>query len=198
MSATNRLVRRITYQTAQRGYTILELVVVVAIIGITMGIVAPKFRLSAFTAVQLAGTQMAQDIDVTRTRALSTRQRSRVAFNLGAKQYGGYLDHNDDGVISQVPVEWQELRGFGERPLPPGIKFGRGGAPTVPDDPSGSAITFADARVEFDSRGLVSPMGTGGVVYLENEADPSAVVAIAVAPSGNTRLWTWRAGTGWQ
>ena len=64
--------------TPPRGYTILELVVVVCIVGITMGIVAPRFRMSGATAVQLAGIQLAQDIDVTRTRALSTRQRSRL------------------------------------------------------------------------------------------------------------------------
>jgi prepilin-type N-terminal cleavage/methylation domain-containing protein len=181
-----------------RGYTILELVVVVCIVGITMGIVAPRFRMSGATAVQLAGTQLAQDIDVTRTRALSTRQRSRVAFRQSLKAYGGYLDHNDDGTIGEIAVEWQELRGFGERALPRGIVYGRGSLPSIPDDPSGGAITFADSRVEFDSRGLVAPQGTGGVVYLQSESERDAVVAISVAPSGNTRLWTWRGGEGWK
>ncbi|WP_434480002.1 pilus assembly FimT family protein [Gemmatimonas sp.] len=180
------------------GYTILELLVVVAIVGITLGMVAPRFRMSGATAVQLAGTQMAQDIDVTRTRALSTRQLSRVAFREGAKAYGGYLDHNDDGVIGEVAIEWQELRGFGERPLPAGIGYGRGPAPAIPDDASGGTITFTNARVEFDSRGLVVPQGTGGVVYLRSETESDAVVAISVAPSGNTRLWTWKSVGGWK
>jgi prepilin-type N-terminal cleavage/methylation domain-containing protein len=182
----------------RRGYSILELVVVVAIVGITMGIVAPRFRMSGATAVQLAGVQLAQDIDVTRTRALSTRQKSRVAFRQFLKAYGGYLDHNDDGTIAEIAVEWQELRGFGERALPQGIVYGRGSLPSIPDDPAGGAITFADSRVEFDSRGLVIPQGTGGVVYLRSESEKDAVVAISVAPSGNTRLWTWRGGEGWK
>ena len=183
---------------ARHGYTILELVVVVAIVGITMGIVAPRFRMSGTTAVQLAGTQMAQDIDVTRTRALTTRQMSRVAFRQSQKAYGGYLDHDDNGTIGEVAVEWQELRGFGERALPPGIVYGRASAPPIPDDPSGGDITFAGSRVEFDSRGLTIPQGSGGVVYLRSEHEAGAVVAISVAPSGNTRLWTFKPGEGGQ
>jgi prepilin-type N-terminal cleavage/methylation domain-containing protein len=181
-----------------RGYTILELIVVIAIVGITMAIVAPRFRLSGTTAVQLAGTQLALDIDVTRTRALTTRQKSRVAFRADDKQYGGYLDHDDDGNIAEVAIEWQELRGFGERSLPQGIVFGRGVAPNVPDDPAGGSITFADGRLEFDSRGLTIPQGSRGVVYLQSEHEPKAVIAVSVAPSGNARLWTWKAGEGWR
>lgn len=179
---------------ARRGYTILELVVVMAIVGLTMGIIAPRFRLSGATNVQLAGTQMAQDVDVTRTRALTTRQTSRVTFRQAQDSYAGYLDHNDDGTIGEVAIEWQELRGFGPRPLPTGVVYGRGAAPPLPDDPSGGAVTFENSRVEFDSRGLTVPQGTGGVVYLRSTSEKDAVVAIQVSPSGNTRMWTWSEG----
>jgi len=181
-----------------RGFTILELIIVIVIVGLTMGIVAPRFRLSGATAVQLAGTQLAQDIDVTRTRALTTRQKSRVSFRSSAKTYGGYLDHDDDGTIGEIAIEWQDLRGFGERSLPAGVSFGRGGAPTLPDDASGGDITFADSRVEFDSRGLTIPQGNGGVVYLRSDKEPGAAVAIQVAPSGHVRFWTWKSGEGWK
>lgn len=181
-----------------RGFTILELIIVIVIVGLTMGIIAPRFRLSEATAVQLAGTQLAQDIDVTRTRALTTRQKSRVAFRRDANAYGGFLDHDDDGIIAELAVEWQELRGFGERALPKGIIYGRGNAPMLPDDPSGGDITFANSRVEFDSRGLTQPQGSGGVVYLRSASDAGTIAAIQIAPSGNTRLWTWKAGEGWK
>jgi prepilin-type N-terminal cleavage/methylation domain-containing protein len=189
---------RLPVTRARRGYTMVELAVVVAIVGITMGIIAPNLRLSGTTAVQLAGTQMAQDIDVTRTRALTTRQLSRVSFREGLKQYGGYLDHDDDGNIGELAIEWQELRGFGERDLPTGVTFGRGPVPPIPDDASGGSITFADGKVQFDARGLTMPRGTSGVVYLRSEKEKEAVVAIAVAPSGNVRLWTWHPTEGWR
>lgn len=189
---------RIPPMMARHGYTILELVVVVAIVGVTMAIVAPRFRLSGATAVQLAGTQLAQDIDIARTRALTTRQKSRVTFRQGKKSYGGYLDHDDDGNIAEVDIEWQELRGFGERVLPSDVVYGRASVPPIPDDPSSGAVTFADSRVEFDSRGLTVPQGSGGVAYLRSTREAGAVVAVSVAPSGNTRLWTWKPGEGWK
>ncbi len=188
--------KRSNARTRSSGFTMIELIVVIALVGVVMGIVAPRFRIARSTQLQLAGMQMALDIDVTRTRALSTRTLTRVAFDAGANSYGGYLDHDADGTFSQSAVEWQALRGFGIRSLPAGISFGRGSAPTLPDDPTNLAITFGSSRVEFDSRGLVKPMGTSGAVYLTADSDPQAVVAISVTPSGNTRFWTWHADTG--
>lgn len=187
-------------ETARRraGFTMLELLAVVTIVGVVMAIMAPRFRIARSTELQLAGMQMAQDIDVTRTRALSTRQLARVAFDADLRRYGGYLDHDGNGTITQSAAEWQALRGFGERELPKGISFGQGAAPKLSDDVGSGSITFESARVEFDSRGLVKPMGTSGVVYLTADAEPLAVVAISVAPSGNTRFWTWSPEGGWK
>lgn len=186
------------HPTGRRGFTILELVAVVTLIGISMAIVAPRFRLKETTEVQLAGMQLAQDIDVTRTRALTTRALARVSFTSATKKYGGYLDHDGDGTFSESTAEWQALRGFGVRPLPTRVRFGRGIAPAVPDNNAGGDITFANSRVEFDSRGLVTPIDGFGVVYLQSETNSSAVVAVSVSPSGNARLWIWKPSTGWQ
>ena len=182
----------------RRGFTILELVAVVTVIGVSMAIVAPRFRLKETTEVQLAGMQLAQDIDVARTRALTTRSLARVSFKALTKKYGGYLDHDGDGSFAESSTEWQALRGFGERPLPTRVRFGRGAAPAVPDNSAGGDITFANSRVEFDSRGLVTPIDGFGVVYLQSETNSSAVVAVSVSPSGNSRLWIWKPSTGWQ
>lgn len=182
----------------QRGYTILELLAVVAIVGIMMAMILPKFRISEQTEVELAGMQLAQDIDVARTRALSTRELVRVAFTVSTRSYGGYLDENGDGTIAESDTEWQALRGFGVRELPTRVQFSRGAAGAIPGDASSSAVSFADGRIEFDSRGLTMPMGTRGVVYLANEDDPQAVVAIQVTPSGNVRFWIYRQNGGWQ
>ncbi len=64
----------------------------------------------------------------------------------------------------------------------------------IPDDGGSGAITLPGSRVEFDSRGLTTPMGTGGVIYLRHEVKATAVTAIAVSPAGSIRLWTWRNG----
>ena len=184
--------------TSQRqGFTIIELLMVVVVVGILTAIVMPKFKISAETEVQLAAMQLAQDIDLARTRALTTRSQSRVTFSSSAREYSGYLDEDDDGTIGQTAAERLALRGFDTRPLPIRISFGRGTAPSAPDDAGAGAITFANARVDFDARGLTWPMGSGGTVYLEHEVTKSAVAAIVVSPSGSVRLWSWRNGA-WQ
>ncbi|MEQ1692208.1 MAG: type II secretion system protein [Gemmatimonas sp.] len=182
---------------ATSGYTLIELLVVVAVVGIMMAVLVPRFRISPETEVQLAAMQMAQDIDLARTRALSTRSVVRVKFQSGALNYTGYLDDDNNGTIGETIAERDALRGFATRTLPTRIKFDRGATSPVPDDASAGDITFAGSLVEFDSRGLTLPMGVGGVVYLQQITSETAVAAIAVSPSGNVRLWTWRNGT-WQ
>ena len=167
---------------------------VVVVVGAMMAVAVPKFRISAETEVQLAGMQMAQDIDLTRTRALSTRSASRVAFNASGRNYTGYLDNDDNGTIAESQAEREALRGFATRTLPTRVQFGRGTATAIPDDGGSGAITLPGSRVEFDSRGLTTPMGTGGVIYLRHEVKATAVTAIAVSPAGSVRLWTWRNG----
>jgi len=189
---------RITYHRARRGFTMVELLTVVAIVGIMMTIILPKFKVSEKTEVQLAGMQLAQDLDVSRTRALSTREMVRVAFNTSTRKYGGYLDDNGDGIIVESDAEWQALRGFGVRELPDHVQYGRGAAGPIPGDAASGAVTFPSTRIEFDSRGLTTPMGTRGVVYLANDNDAYAVVAIQVTPSGNVRFWTYKQSGGWQ
>ena len=74
---------------ARRGFTIIELLAVMMIVGIMMAVMLPKFRISEKTEVQLAGIQLAQDMDIARTRALSTREQVRVAFYGSTRKYGG-------------------------------------------------------------------------------------------------------------
>lgn len=190
---TRRTLSRI--DVARRyGFTLIELLMVVIVVGAMMAIAVPKIRISPETEVQLAAMQMAQDIDLSRTRALSTRSLARVAFVSGSRNYTGYLDTNADGVIGQTQAERDALRGFATRTLPARVDFGRGSATAAPGDVGAGAITLSGAKVEFDSRGLTFPMGTGGAVYLRHSEKAAAVAAVVVSPAGNVRLWTWRNG----
>jgi len=180
-----------------RGFTIIELLMVVTVVGIMMAIVVPRMRITPATEVQLAGMQLAQDLDLARTRALSTRNMSEVAFAVSGGSYSGYLDINGDSTITQTNAEKLGLEAFGTRPLPDRITYGRGSATGIPNELSGGAVTFASQKIDFDTRGLPMPMGTAGTVYLRHTTDPTAVVAVAITPSGSVRLWTWKSGA-WQ
>ncbi len=181
-------------RAARRGYSLIELLVVAVVVGIMLTIFGARFRISPETEVQLAATQLAQDLDLARTRALSTRSLARVRFSTGSGNYTGYLDDDNDGAIVQTQSERDALRAFGTRALPLHVAFGRGDASDVPDVVGAGPITFADETVEFDARGLTLPAGVGGVVYLRQESSTTAVAAVAISPAGNVRLWTWQLG----
>jgi hypothetical protein len=55
-------------------------------------------------------------------------------------------------------------------------------------------VPFIDDRVEFNSRGMVIPLGTQGVLFLSHEDDPTVVAAISVSGAGAFEVWHYRAG----
>lgn len=179
------------------GFTMIELLIVVVVAGTMMAVAVPKFRISPETEIQLAIMQLAQDVDLARTRALSTRSTVRIVFGTGARNYAGYLDDDSNGTIGETSAELYALRGFATRTLPVRINYGRGSASDAPNDAGGGNVTFAGGRVNFDSRGLAFPLGTGGTIYLQHDDKPSAVAALAISPAGAVRIWTWRNGA-WQ
>lgn len=191
--------RRAQKAVAKRaGFSLIELLMVVTITGIMVAITASRFRISELAETQLAGQQLVQDIDFTRTRALAARSVSRVKFiNSSEPAYEGYLDADQDSLIAETAEESQLLHGYGHRALPTRIQYGRGSAPPIPNDLTNSVISFAGDHVDFKSRGVVHPMGTSGVVYLQHTEKPEVVVAVQVSAAGNVRLWTYKNGS-WQ
>lgn len=181
---------------ARKGFTLIELLMVVTVTSIMVGIAASRFRITELAETQLAGMQLVQDIDFVRTRALAARSLARVKFiNTSTPSYAGYLDTDGDSTVTENAAESQYLHGFGTRPLPDNIQYGKGAAPGIPNDAANSAITFANNLVDFNSRGIVQPMGRGGVIYLQHIRKPAVVVAVEVSPAGNVRLWNYQNGS---
>lgn len=182
---------------APSGFTLIEILMVVAITAIMTAIVGARFRITPNTEIQLAAMQLAQDIDFSRTRALAARSRVEFVFRdaVDPPTYVAYLDVDRDSTINETEYESRAMRGFGTRELPVRVAFGRGGAPAAPGDVGSGALSFSGGRLAFDARGTVTPFGAGGTAYLVHESDPSVVAAVVVAPSGGVRVWTYRNGS---
>jgi type II secretion system protein H len=180
------------------GFTLLEMVVVLAILGLFLTIAIPHLSVGSRTRVRQAAQQLAQDLELARTRALSTRSAVRVTFDVVSRTYRPYLDFNRDSVFAQSQAENDSLRAFNFRTLPIGVQFARaGGVPDLPILPGAGAITLANNRVDFDSRGLTTPFGSKGVIYLSDPSDAGAISAVSITAASGIRPWFYQGGA-WQ
>lgn len=182
---------------ARRGFTLIEMLVVVVMIGVMLRIVVPKFRVSTFTKSRQAADQLVRDLETARSRALATRSTVRIAFNVAARSYTGYLDANRDGVLGQTAAETTALSVFRTRTLDTGVKLGRSATPDLPGYGGAGATTLPGTRIDFDSRGLSTPLGTKGVIYIVSTVDTMAVTAVSISGGGNIQAWVFQGGA-WQ
>ena len=67
------------------GFTVVELVIVMSILVIMVGIVAPRLQVSASRRVEGVAHQMAAHLEVARTNALGKRLITQVVFDESAR-----------------------------------------------------------------------------------------------------------------
>lgn len=181
----------------QRGFTLIEMLFVIVFIGITMAITVPRMRRTPKQTVRAAALELARDLEVARSRALSTKKRVRVVFDVAGGSYVGYLDDDRDGAFTLSQAEMDELRAGGRVTFPSSVKYGRGVAAPVPGTTGSGEVTFEPDQVEFTSRGVTDPLGTRGVIYLVHRDHADAVSAVVVSGAGSFKTWVYTAGT-WQ
>ncbi|HEY7636140.1 MAG TPA: hypothetical protein VH763_11375 [Gemmatimonadales bacterium] len=179
------------------GTSLVEMLVVIVMIGICLRIAVPRVRVSQATRVKAAADQLARDLEVARSRALATRSLTRVAINTVAGTYVGYLDNDRNGALAQTAVETAALEAYRSRTIDSNVRFGRGLAPDLPGYAGAGSITLPGSRVDFDTRGLTTPLGTKGVIYLWSATDRNAVAAVTVSGAAAIRTWVYRGGA-WQ
>jgi prepilin-type N-terminal cleavage/methylation domain-containing protein len=177
------------------GFTLIEMVIVIVVMGIAMMIAVPRFRASDKTRARQVASQLAADLELARSKAMAHRATVRVVFDASTRSYTGYLDFDRDNVIAQSTAERDSLHAFGTRVLPTGASFGRAGQVDITNFAGAGAITFPAPQVNFDGRGLTTPFGTRGVVYVQLAADTGAVAAVTVSGAGGVRLWTSEGGS---
>jgi prepilin-type N-terminal cleavage/methylation domain-containing protein len=188
----------VTKRLPRTGFTLIEVVTVVTLIGMVSLILLPRLRITPRTHVRNAAELLVRDLEMVRTRALATKSPVRVDFVTGSSTYVAYLDDNQDGVISATAAEIQAVRGFGQRTLASNVVFGMGSAPAIPGDTVATPITFANDRVMFDNRGLPEPFGVRGVIYFTHQDDNTVAGAVSVSGSGSFTSWVYTPAGGWQ
>lgn len=181
----------------RRGFSLIEMLVVITMMGLMLAIVVPKFRVSPTVRVNTAADQLVKDMELVRLKAMTTRNVARVLFTAGTQTYAGYLDDNADGVIAQNAAEIAFLGALQPRTFTDNVIYGRGTAPLIPGYAGAGPITFANSWIDFDNRGLTTPFGTKGVVYLTSSANTSSVAAVTVTAGAGIRRWVYRGGV-WQ
>lgn len=181
-------------RAGRSGFTLIEMLIVIVVMGLGMMIAVPRFRASDKTKVRQAATQLTADLELARAKAMARRANVRVVFNTATNSYTGYLDFDRDGVINQTTAERDSMMAFGTRTLPNGATFGRAGQADITNFAGAGAITFPTPQVNFDGRGLTTPFGTRGVLYVQLASDTGAVAAVTVSGAGGIRLWTTEGG----
>ncbi len=177
-----------------QGFTVVELVIVMAILVIMVGVVAPRLQVSPSRRVEGMAHQMAAHLEMARSNALGKRLKTEIVFDENARTYTAYVDHNRDGNITQIAVEAEAFPEFAVRELERFVDYGRGNASTIPGDPSLDAVTLTSAQLDLSVQGVPEPWGTMGTVYLVHRDDADAVMAISIASSGSFKAWRWSPG----
>ncbi len=178
------------------GFTVVELVMVMAVLVIMVGIVAPRLQVSPSRRVEGMAHQITAHLEMARSNALGKRLMTQIVFDESKRTYTAYVDHDRDGEIKQDDDEIIAFPEFGARELEMFVNFGQGNASPVTGDPSLDAVTLTNTTLDMSVQGVPEPWGTTGTVYLVHRDDHNAVAAISIAASGSFKAWRWSAGDG--
>ncbi|HEX5736221.1 MAG TPA: type II secretion system protein [Blastocatellia bacterium] len=146
----------------ERGFTMLEATIVLAVIGIIAGITLPRLN-SAMREhrVNAAVRQIIDTIRRAKTQAVSENRDSAIAIDLAARRIG-VVFFNDDDTVNRIEF----------MPLPEGVSFQRpAGITAAPPGVTGAGVvSFAREgdyfQQNFNSRGFPSLASGADVVSI--------------------------------
>ncbi len=159
----------------KKGFTIIELLVVITIIGIFIGLSIPIFRSIGKESLSSNVYSFAQTLKSIRETAIIRNMEAQVIFDPVARRYS-ILYGNE--ALKTFDVNFSFSPGRATIATP---ECG-GGAP----DPDG--IQFPDNKLIFDPKGFVR---AAGAIYISSSGE---TYGIGVAISGRIKVWKWGGG----
>lgn len=175
----------------------MEAVVVMVLFGAVLSISLSRLRISEEREIEMAAAELVRLLDMSRAKSIASRSSIAITFDEINASFTAYLDHDRDGTIAKSNTEVDAFGAFGKRKLRSGTRFGRGAADPFPSDTLSGAVTLPSDELRLDSRGVPTPLGTSGVIYVRHNRDENVVAAVTVTGSASFRLWRFIDGA-WQ
>lgn len=170
------------------GFTLFEVLTVMALIGILVAIAYPRLRRSQAQVVQSAALQLTRDLESVRSRALGSRRLVRMIFDQPGNRYYWATDVNGDSLFTASDSALAAPGMVGSRSLGDDVTFGRGSMGDVPLYPGVGDIALDSATIVFDDQGLTFPARKQGTVYFASTAG-GAAAAVSISAAGSFRVW---------
>ena len=134
-------------RTDKKGWTLLELIIVVTVLGLLSGLAIPTYRSQIKNAnLKSAKSNILSNLKLAQSKALSERTLYRVKFDASTKTYQIGSDPNRDGIFTYETTQ----------NLPQGISFTTASTyfefspdHTINTPASGVTITNGDANIRF-------------------------------------------------
>ncbi len=173
-----------------KGFTLVEVAVVVAIVGILVALVIPDFAgLTSRSRLRKDARDMFSNLQRARVNAIRQSKFIGIKFYPDAKNYEIWDlgdDRDWDKTADNVKMETVSLSR--------GVSFGSlyGKADDTDENPAGG-VTFTGQQFVFKSDGTAN---IGGGIYLKDN-DVTCFAITVVFTTGRIKLWK-NTGTGWE